>query len=195
LLARRTRQRKKVENEALRDQFITLLLENEKLRHAVKEKIDPSIADPLVSKPFELPDNVKDFLKSIVNAHQKALWNEITSKQRSYCIVDPHNEDHPILHVSRGFCDLTGYSPQEAVGRNCRFLQGSKTDPVVSKLIGDHLRNKQDIVATLLNYRKNGDMFWNKLEIHHCFDEDNHVKFIVGVQTEVSQFAWHYTLF
>ncbi len=170
----------------MRDSLVALLLENERLRIAVQEKLDATISQPILSGCYQLPESVKELVKSIVNSHQRALWNEITTKQRSFCVVDPNALDCPILYVSKGFCALTGYTPQECIGRNCRFLQGPKTDPVVIKMIREHLYRKSDLMATLLNYRKNGDTFWNKLELHHCYDENEAVKFIIGVQTEVN---------
>ena len=44
-------------------------------------------------------------------------------------ITDQRRHDNPIIFVNVAFTDLTGYAPEEAVGRNCRFLQGPGTDP------------------------------------------------------------------
>ena len=48
--------------------------------------------------------------------------------EQSFVITDPSLPDHPIVFASDGFMDFTGYSVDEILGRNCRFLQGPKTD-------------------------------------------------------------------
>ena len=50
-------------------------------------------------------------------------------RAKSVVISDPSRPDMPMIYVSDEFEAQTGYPPEEALGRNCRFLQGPGTDP------------------------------------------------------------------
>ena len=75
----------------------------------------------------------------------------------------------------------------EAVGRNCRFLQGPATDPAAVAEIRAALAERRTITTTLLNYRKDGTAFWNQLSISPVFDGDGDLVSFVGVQTDVTE--------
>jgi len=44
-------------------------------------------------------------------------------------IADATAEDLPLVYVNPAFEKMTGYSSDEVLGRNCRFLQQGKTRP------------------------------------------------------------------
>ena len=81
---------------------------------------------------------------------------------------------------------LTGYSADEIVGRNCRFLQGAKTDPKQVTKIRDAIEKGRDVSVCLLNYKKDGTPFWNHFFVAPLLNKDNQVVNFVGVQCEVS---------
>jgi PAS domain S-box-containing protein len=105
----------------------------------------------------------------------------------AFSITDPRQPDDPLVWVNPSFTRITGYTYEESVGRNCRFLQGPATE---SKTI-DHLRqaleDQQPISTTLLNYRKDGTAFWNQLSITPVFDGEGELVSFVGVQTDVTE--------
>ncbi len=80
-------------------------------------------------------------------------------------ITDPHQPDNPIIFVNDAFSRLTGYAREEIIGRNCRFLQGPDTNRDDIDRIRDAIHRRQQIEIDLLNYKKNGDTFWNRLLI------------------------------
>lgn len=102
-------------------------------------------------------------------------------------VTDPRQEDNPIVYVNRGFEKITGYSFEEAVGKNCRFLQGDDHDqPGLTKLREGI--EKQEFTSVLLrNYRKDGSMFWNELHITPVFDADGNLVLFTGVQNDVTR--------
>ena len=55
-------------------------------------------------------------------------------------LTDPSRPDNPIAFANRAFLDLTGYAEEEIIGRNCRFLQGARTNP-------EHVAELRDAVA------------------------------------------------
>jgi PAS domain-containing protein len=83
-----------------------------------------------------------------------SLVKNLLKAQHSFVISDPLLADNPIIYASKGFYDLTGYSAEEIVGRNCRFLQGAKTDPKQVTKIRDAISKGTDISVCLLNYKK-----------------------------------------
>nr|WP_231554285.1 PAS domain-containing protein [Halobellus rufus] len=88
------------------------------------------------------------------------------------CITDPRLEDNPIIYVNDKFTSLTGYDEKEALGRNCRFLQGEQTqDEQVSKL-REAIDNGEATTVELRNYRADGSEFWNRVRIAPLFDDE-----------------------
>ena len=73
--------------------------------------------------------------------------------------------DNPILFASDGFIKVTGYSRQDIIPRNCRFLQGKYTDQGASRRLREAIDANQESVELLLNYRKTGEPFWNLLYV------------------------------
>ena len=102
-------------------------------------------------------------------------------------ITDPHQLDNPITYVNSAFCQMTGYEPEEVMGRNCRFLQGPDTDPEEVVRIRQAIAERREVQATLLNYRKDGQPFWNELRISPIFSEAGELLYFVGVQTDITQ--------
>jgi PAS domain S-box-containing protein len=102
-------------------------------------------------------------------------------------LADPDLEDSPIVYANKAFEDMTGYTQEEIVGRNCRFLQGSDRDqPDLDKLRAA-IKNKEPVEVTLRNYRKNGEMFHNKLVIKPLFDNNGEIVYFLGVQYDITK--------
>lgn len=85
-------------------------------------------------------------------------------------ITDPRQPDNPIIFVNDAFGRLTGYSREETLGRNCRFLQGPATNVADVGRIRDAVNARVPIEIDLLNYRKDGTTFWNRVLISPVFD-------------------------
>jgi PAS domain S-box-containing protein len=81
---------------------------------------------------------------------------------------------------------MTGYSQAEAIGRNCRFLQGTDTDPAAVAEIGAAIRERRSTSVTVLNYRRDGSTFWNQLSLSPVFHSDGTLANFVGVQVDVT---------
>jgi PAS domain S-box-containing protein len=102
-------------------------------------------------------------------------------------ITDPDREDNPMIYVNEGFEALTGYSEEEALGRNCRFLQGEATrdEPVAEMRTA--VEKHEPVSVELRNYRRDGSQFWNRVSIAPVRDEDGTVENYVGFQEDVSE--------
>jgi PAS domain S-box-containing protein len=73
------------------------------------------------------------------------------------------------VHASDGFVKVTGYPRTEIIPRNCRFLQGKHTDRQSVKQIKTGIDGRRESVELLLNYKKNGEPFWNLLYISKIY--------------------------
>ena len=91
------------------------------------------------------------------------------------------------MYVNPGFERLTGYSQKEAVGLNCRLLQGKDTDPKPVARIRACIQEGEPCDVELLNYQKDGKPFWNQLSISPVRDETGRLTHFIGVQTDVTQ--------
>ena len=100
----------------------------------------------------------------------------------SLVITDAAQSDNPIVYVNRAFEHVSGYSYAAAVNRNCRFLQGPDTDPEQVQKVRDAVEKGEEITVDLLNYRADGEAFWNRLSIMPLVAEDGPTSFFLGVQ-------------
>nr|AML79070.1 putative LOV domain-containing protein [Ludovia sp. BC-2016] len=104
--------------------------------------------------------------------------------KQSFVLTDPHLPDMPIVYASDAFLGLTGYSRQEVLGRNCRFLSGPGTDASALLEIKESIQKEQACTVRLLNYRKDGNSFWNLLHISPVRNASGEIAFFVGVQVD-----------
>ncbi|MCE0765627.1 SpoIIE family protein phosphatase [Pseudonocardia kujensis] len=111
----------------------------------------------------------------------------VVATDMSFTITDPRREDGPLIWVNPSFTRLTGYAVEEAVGRNCRFLQGPNTDRRSVERMRAALRAQEPITEVLLNYRKDGTAFWNQVSISPVVDGAGDLVNFVGVQNDVTE--------
>lgn len=108
----------------------------------------------------------------------------IIATRMSMVITDPRQDDNPIVFVNDAFLMLTRYSRDEIIGRNCRFLQGPETDPQAVQSVRNALADRRDISIDLLNYRKDGTMFWNALYISPAFSPAGELLYFFASQVD-----------
>jgi PAS domain S-box-containing protein len=124
-------------------------------------------------------------LKTLSYPTQLSLFEAMLDGSRvATSVTDPSLLDNPLIYTNQTFESLTGYSQADALGRNCRFLQGEDTDPLELQKIKRAIENQESVTVTLKNYRKDGNPFWNRLNIEPV-TVDGHLYFI-GTQTDVS---------
>ncbi len=101
-------------------------------------------------------------------------------------VTDPHQPDNPIIFVNDAFCRLSGYERGELIGRNCRFLQGPQTNPADVRAIREAIAERRPIEIELLNHKKSGEVFWNKLLVSPVFNEAGELTFFFASQFDVT---------
>jgi PAS domain S-box-containing protein len=100
----------------------------------------------------------------------------------SVVLVSCQGLDSPIVYASSGFAELTGYPAHEILGRNGRFLLGPESDRAVVAEIRDAIRDGRPFEGDLVNYRKDGEAFVNRLRLTPLVDAQDRVTYYVGEQ-------------
>ena len=101
-------------------------------------------------------------------------------------ITNPRLPDNPIAFVNDAFCRLTGYSREEIVGRNCRFLQGPETDPNSVQKLREAIAAPRSIEIDIRNHRKDGSPFWNRLLMAPVKGADGRLAYFFASQLDVT---------
>lgn len=101
-------------------------------------------------------------------------------------ITDPRLPDNPIVLANKAFLELTGYSANELLGRNCRLLQGEGTSPAAVEAIRQAIAQEHDMHVEILNYRKDRSAFWNQLNISPVHDDDGRLLYFFASQIDVT---------
>ena len=203
--AKRSRLRKKFLLESLQEQIEGLQSEIHTLKSIIKTELpdkassllkglgdddgsdsrDPSQPKKGSYEPVPLPSGFGP-VKTLMEPDYR-LMSALSGSQQNFAISDPSLPDNPIVYVSQGFLDLTGYSLDQVLGRNCRFLQGPGTDQAAVDVIRKGVREGTDTSVCLLNYKADGTPFWNQFFVAALRDAENNVVNFVGVQCEVSK--------
>lgn len=110
----------------------------------------------------------------------------IRATRMSMIITDPRQADNPIVFVNDAFLRLSGYERHEVLGKNCRFLQGPKTDQATVDQLREAIAEKVDVSVDILNYRKDGSTFWNALFISPVSNDRGELLFFFASQLDVS---------
>jgi len=105
----------------------------------------------------------------------------------AYAMTDALQPDMPLIYVNDHFIALTGYQPSEVIGRNCRFLQGPQTDSRDVDRIREAIRRAQPLYVELLNYRKDGQSFWNGILLRPIRTASGTVTHFVATLRDMSE--------
>jgi diguanylate cyclase (GGDEF)-like protein/PAS domain S-box-containing protein len=114
------------------------------------------------------------------------LKQAVLDSRDGITISDNSNADQPLIFVNPAFERLTGYTSEEIINRNCRFLQNGDRDQTELQSVQQAIRDGEYCLATLRNYRKDGSMFWNELSISPIYDIAGSVTHFIGIQKDVT---------
>src|SRR5919199_1666621 len=127
---------------------------------------------------------------SLSGHRQNERWlreHALTASRGPIVITDPNEPDNPIVYANPAFERITGYSVEEAVGKNCRFLQGEDRDQPALEELRAAIREGRECRVVLHNYKKDGTLFWNELSISPVHDEQGNLANFVGVLDDVTE--------
>lgn len=124
--------------------------------------------------------------KGKLSPKDQLLLDMLEPEVHNYVVTDPDLADNPIVYSSAAFCRFTKYDKAEIEGRNCRFLQGAKTDRDDVAKIRSSVAECRDANVNLLNYRKDGSTFINQFFVTPLRSESGKVVYFIGIQHEVA---------
>jgi len=119
-----------------------------------------------------------------------AFWLYNSALAATSCgivISDARQPDTPIIYCNPAFEKITGYSREEIIGKNCRFLQGSDTDTQTLEQIRKSLKEGTECQVVLKNYRKDGTAFWHELKISPIRDASGCLTHFISIQTDITK--------
>ncbi|CAB1113051.1 unnamed protein product [Ectocarpus sp. CCAP 1310/34] len=198
--AKRSRIRKKFMLECLQEQLLAMRKQNLALRQVVKEHMPDEAATVfekcINEKALVLSGKSTESAQPILSDDEEEtkepnclllepdfqLMQALMTSQQNFTISDPSMPDNPI-----GFLTLTGYTIQNVIGRNCRFLQGPGTDPRAIDIIRRGVAEGRDTSVCLMNYKADGTPFWNQFFVAALRDDTGKIVNFVGVQGEVHE--------
>lgn len=122
-------------------------------------------------------------ISKVLNIRNRAL----AAAGNGILIADAQLPDLPIVYVNDSFCQMTGYTKEEVLGINCRFLQNDDRDQKEIEAMRSALQKGHYCQVTLRNYRKDGTLFWNQLTITPVHDKKGLLTHFIGVQNDVTE--------
>ena len=95
-------------------------------------------------------------------------------------------EDNILIYVNPAFERMTGYTSEESLYQDCRFLQAGDRDQESLGLIREALRTNGTCREVLRNYRKDGTPFWSELSLSTVKNAEDGQTYFIGVQKDVT---------
>jgi len=117
----------------------------------------------------------------------RRLQQAIDGANVAITLADPSKDDNPLVYVNDAYEQLTGYSTEEAMGQNCRYLQGEDTDPEQVATLREAIDAEEPVTVDLRNYRKDGTEFWNRLTVTPIYDDDGTLIRYLGTQEDITE--------
>ena len=115
------------------------------------------------------------------------LKKAIDASNDGIVIAEREGDDNILIYVNKAFEQLTGYSADDILFQDCRFLQAGDRDQQALTDIKQALENNRACRVVIRNYRKDGSQFWNELSISPVFNDQDQLMYYIGVQKNVTK--------
>ncbi len=111
----------------------------------------------------------------------------IAASRNGIVITDCRLPNNPIIYVNLAFEEITGYEASEIIGKNCLFLQGDDVSQPEKRILREAIAKRESCTVVIRNYRKDGTLFWNELNISPIFDDEGKATHFIGIQTDITE--------
>lgn len=115
------------------------------------------------------------------------LMKLIDETDHGITLAEKEGDDTILLYVNHAFERMTGYSADECLYTDCRFLQNDDRDQEALNQIHVAIAKQEAVRVKLRNYRKDGSLFWNDLSITPFFDKQDGIMYYIGIQRDVTE--------
>lgn len=159
-------------------------LTKSKLRFPVEVGLNPFI---LYGKTLVMALVVDVTERRAIEENLNLKSEALQSAGNGILICDALQKDNPILYFNPAFQALTGYTSDEILGHNCRFLQGDDRNQEGLVAVRDAIKNGHSCQVILRNYKKDGTLFWNELYINPIKDTSGLITHFIGIQNDITQ--------
>lgn len=120
---------------------------------------------------------------------ENELFRRVVEQSADAVVVtDARAGDHPVVYVNPAFEALIGYSREELLGRNCRFLQGDRGEQPYRHVMRAALNRGEPAMGLIENTRKDGSRFWNLIGLSPIRDDSGELTHYMGVMRDISEF-------
>ena len=118
---------------------------------------------------------------------KESLFEILEQSKNAIVITNPNKFDNPIIYVNSAFCELFGYSYEEAVGKNCRFLTNDDTNQDGLAMIREAIKDKKAIEVNIRDYTKDGKLIYDDITISPIFDKQKaKLIYFLGIHKDVT---------
>ncbi len=153
--------------------------------YLIKGEIDANILERSIRYAISQFQVLTELKESLEKYEELAV--AVRNVSTGVIIADAQAPDMPVSYINPAFIKITGYAPEEVIGKNCRFLQGGGTNSDTLELLRAAIRRQESFSGVLLNYRKDGSTFWNELKLNPIFDSKGKLSRYIGLQTDITE--------
>lgn len=114
------------------------------------------------------------------------LRDSMSNHPSAMVLSDPNLPDNPLVYVNDAFEQITLYSRDAVLGKNCRFLQCDDTDSAARRKLAEAIENEREVTADLINEKADGTRFLNRVVIAPLRGTDGKVHAFLGIQSEIA---------
>ncbi|WP_301922569.1 PAS domain S-box protein [Ferruginibacter sp.] len=143
---------------------------------------------------FRMIGAMQDVTKKKEEEHQlKLLESVITNTNDTVVITQAAtsgNDDilsAKIVYVNEAFTKMTGYTADDVIGKTPAMLQGIKSDKKEIKRFAEAIKRWEPVEMTIINYKKNGDEFWNNFSVNPVANEKGWYTHWIAIARDVTE--------
>ena len=114
------------------------------------------------------------------------LKKAVDASNDGIVIAEQEGDDNILIYVNKAFERLTGYTADEILYQDCRFLQTGDREQEGLQEVRAAIKEGRSTRVVLRNYHKDGTMFWNELSLSPIRNDQDQLTYYIGLQKDVT---------